>query len=75
MKYISFFLFLVFLSNCSLDRDSSFWTKDGKKKVKIENELNKILKKSDNPMNMTFNEFEIFVNDYNKKSNYPDINK
>ena len=75
MKYIFFFLFLVFLSNCSLDRDSSFWTKDGKKKVKIENELNKILKKSDNPMNMTFNEFEIFVNDYNKKSNYPDINK
>ena len=75
MKYVFSILLLMFLTNCSFNKNSSFWTNDGKEKVKLENKFNKILVKSDNPMNMTFDEFEFFINDYNKKSKYPNINK
>ena len=37
--------------------------------------LSKALKKSDSIITMTLEEYEIYIEDYTKKSNYPDISK
>ena len=75
MKFLSYMFVIIFLSNCSLNKNSKFWTEESINKSTLNNHLKKILDKSDNIMKMSFNEYEIFVNDYIKKSNYPDISK
>ena len=75
MKLFFISLLFLILNNCSLNNNSKFWTEDVEKKVIIKNELNKILIKSNNLMSLTFNEYMIFINEYDKKSNYPDLNR
>ena len=75
MKFLSYIFVIIFLSNCSLNKNSNFWTEESINKSTLNNHLKKILDKSDNIMKMSFNEYEIFVNDYIKKSNYPNISK
>ena len=72
-----FFLFLGILSfyNCSLDRDSSYWNEDSIKNKENQKKLSKILKKTDDIRKMTLEEYEIYIDDYTKKSKYPDISK
>ena len=72
-----FFLFLVMLSlyNCSLDRDSSYWNEDNIKNKENQKRLSKILEKADDITKMTVEEYEIYIDDYTKKSKYPDISK
>jgi len=45
-----------------------------KKKI-IKKKLNEILKKADDITSMTLEEYEIYIDDYTKKSKYPDISK
>ena len=45
------------------------------KKIKIKKKLSKVLKKSDDITNMTYDEYKIYIDDYTKKSKYPDISK
>ncbi len=71
---ISFFL-LIFLNNCSLNKNSQYWSKDTIKKEDAKKELSKILKKSKDITSMTLNEYKIYIEDFTKKSNYPDISK
>ena len=74
MRLITSMIFLFILSNCSLNQDSKFWTENTiKKNVGNNNLLN--LKKSNDITSMTFDEYKIYVEDYAKSSNYPDINK
>ena len=75
MKLFFISLLFLILNNCSLNNNSKFWTEDVEKKVIIKNELNKIMIKSNNLMSLTFNEYMIFINEYDKKSNYPDLNR
>ena len=75
MKLFFISLLFLILNNCSLNNNSKFWTEDVEKKVIIKNELNKILIKSNNLMSLTFNEYMVFINEYDKKSNYPDLNR
>ena len=75
MKKICLFLIIIFLTNCSLNKDSKFWTKDPVKKKVFEQEVQKIMNKSDNIMSMTYDEYKIFIVEYNKRSKYPDITK
>ena len=75
MKFLLFILIILFLNNCSLNKNSKFWTEDNINKLTFENNLKKILDKSNNIMKMSFNEYKIYIDDYNKKSNYPDISK
>ena len=72
-----FFLFLGMLSfyNCSLDKDSSYWNEDSIKNEEIQKRLSKILEKTDDITKMTVKEYEIYIDDYTKKSKYPDISK
>ena len=72
MKLI-FILTLLLLNNCSLNKDSKFWTEDVDKKIDNKKKLSKILKKSDDITTMTLDEYKIYIDDYTKKSKYPDI--
>ena len=75
MKNLIFILFFFILNNCSLNKDSKFWTENSmKKKVSIE-ELEKNMKKSNDLLSLSFNEYRIFINEFNKKSKFPDISK
>ena len=65
----------IFISNCSLNNDSKYWSEDNNKRVEKEKELIEIKKKSSDITSMTLNEYELYLDDYTKKSKYPDMNK
>ena len=71
---LSLFL-LLFLNNCSLNKDSQFWTEDTIKNEDEQKKLSKILIKSKDITSMTLEEYKIYIEDYMKKNNYPDISK
>ena len=73
MKY--FLILFLLLNNCSLNKDSKYWTENVVKKNEIKKEFINILKKSEDITAMTFEEYEIYIDDYTKKSKYPDINQ
>jgi len=75
MKILIFFLFYLMISNCSLNKDSEYWTEDSIKKKDNSKKLIKIIKKSNDIRLMTVDEYKIYMDDYIKKSKYPDINK
>ena len=75
MKIISLLVFLLLLSNCSLNEDSQFWTEDTIKINAEKNEILRTLNKFDDITLMSLDEYKIYVEDYTKRSNYPDINK
>ena len=75
MKHILMFFILIFLNNCSLNKDSKYWTEDVINKKSDEKKLSAILEKSVNITDMTIKEYEIYLDDYTKKSKYPDISK
>ncbi len=74
MRIILSLTFLM-LNNCSLNNDSKFWTEKTIKKNDENNKLLLILNKSNDFTSMSFDEYKIYVEDYLKSSNYPDINK
>ena len=75
MRLIFYFFSLLFISNCSLNKDSQYWTEDTIKKKNEQKNLSKILKKSKDITTMSLEEYKIFIEDYTKKSKYPDISK
>ena len=74
MKYFLVFLFL-FLLSCSLDKDSAYWNKDSIKKNIEKKKYTKMLEKNGDFKQMSFDEFDLFLKEYSKNSDYPDINK
>jgi len=73
MKF-SFILSLLFiLSNCSLNKDSKYWTEDVEKRKETQKIISKIFKKTEDITTMTLEEYKIYIDDYTKKSKYPDI--
>ena len=74
MKILIFFLFYLMISNCSLNKDSEYWTEDSIKKKDNNKKLIKIIKKSNDIRLMTVDEYKIYMDDYIKKSKYPDLN-
>ena len=75
MKLIFILTLLLLLNNCSLNQDSKYWTEDVEKRKVYQKKLTEILKKSDDITIMTQEEYEIYIDDYTKKSKYPDINQ
>ena len=75
MRLIFFFFIILFISNCSLNKDSQYWTEDTIKKKNEQKKLSKILKKSKDITSMTLEEYKLYIEDYTKKSKYPDISK
>ena len=75
MKFVFIFFIILVLNNCSLNKDSKYWTEDVVKNSQDQKKLSEILKKSEDITNMTYEEYEIYIDDYTKKSKYPDINQ
>ena len=75
MRLILCLFLIIFLNNCSLNKDSQYWTEDSIKKKDEQKNLSKILKKSKDITSMTLEEYKIYIEDYTKKSKYPDISK
>ena len=73
MKYL-FIPLIIFLTSCSLNKDSAYWNEDPIKKSAEDNKLTKILKKTGDYKTMTFDEFNLFLKDYSNNAEYPDIN-
>ena len=73
-NFIIIFSSLI-LVNCSLNKDSQYWTENSIKSKINQKKLKEILKKSDDITSMTLEEYEIYIDDYTKKSKYPDISK
>ena len=73
-KFIIIFFSLI-LTNCSLNKDSQYWTENSSESKINHKKLNQILKKVDDITSMTLEEYEIYIDDYTKKSKYPDISK
>tara|TARA_Y100000741_G_scaffold106711_1_gene79750 strand:- start:92 stop:319 length:228 start_codon:yes stop_codon:yes gene_type:complete len=75
MKFLISLLVLILLTNCSLNKDSQYWTEDVVNKKNNQKKLSEILKKADDITTMTPSEYEIYIDDYTKKSKYLDISK
>ena len=75
MRLIFCLFSLLFISNCSFNKDSQYWTEDTIKKKNEQKNLSKILKKSKDITSMTLDEYKLYIEDYTKKSKYPDISK
>ena len=75
MKLVFIFFIILLFNNCSLNKDSKYWTEDVSKNIEEQKKLSEVLKKSDDITNMTYDEYKIYIDDYTKKSKYPDINQ
>ena len=74
MRILGYLGLTLIMSNCSLNQDSKYWTEDSIKK-KIDNQkLIKIIEKSNDIRLMSVDEYKIYIDDYIKKSKFPDIN-
>ena len=75
MKLVFIIFIILLFNNCSLNKDSKYWTEDVTKNIEDQKKLSEVLKKSDDITNMTYKEYEIYIDDYTKKSKYPDISQ
>ena len=75
MKKKICFILIFLLNGCSLDKNSNYWNQDFIKSDENQKKLSKILEKTDDITKMTVEEYEIYIDEYTKKSKYPDISK
>ena len=75
MKFTFILSLLFILTNCSLNKDSKYWTDDVEKRKETQKKLSKILKKTDDITAMTLEEYKIYIDDHTKKSKYPDLSQ
>ena len=75
MKYFLILILILFLNNCSLNKDSKYWTDESIKSKDNDKVLSQVLKKPKDITTMSISEYEIFIDEYTKKSKYPDISK
>ena len=75
MKLTLILIIFLLLNNCSLNKDSKYWTEDEEKRDENQKQLSEVLKKSEDITTMTLQEYEIYIDDYTKKSKYPDISQ
>ena len=75
MRIITIFFLFLMTTNCSLNEDSKYWTENSIETKNNQKNLEEILKKGDDTMSMNLEEYKIYIDDYTKKSKYPDINK
>ena len=73
MKYF-LLLFIVILTACSLNKNSTYWNEDPIKKSLESKKLSKLLENNTDFKTMTFEEFNLFLKNYSDNADYPDIN-
>ena len=75
MRILLSLIVILFLYSCSLNKDSINFRENIINKKEEKEKLSKILKKSNDITLMTLEEYKIYIEDYTKKSNYPDLSK
>ena len=75
MKFIFILSLFLLLNNCSLNKDSKYWTEDVEKRNENKKKLSKILKNTNDIRTMTLEDYKIYIDDYTKKSKYPNLSK
>ena len=75
MKIVFIFFIFLFLNNCSLNKDSKYLTDKDVSTSKDQKKLSQISEKANDIINMTYDEYIIYIDRYTKKSKYPDINQ
>ena len=75
MKKIVLILILIIFQSCSFNNDSVYWNEQNKKKINEKKNLIEIIEKSKDITLMLLNEYKIYLDDYIKKSKYPDITR
>ena len=75
MKLVLILFIILLLNNCSLNKDSKYWTEDVVKKEEDQKKLSNVLKKSADITTMNYEEYKIYIDDFTKTSKYPDINQ
>tara|TARA_B100000941_G_scaffold227600_1_gene169859 strand:- start:83 stop:310 length:228 start_codon:yes stop_codon:yes gene_type:complete len=75
MKKIFLILILIIFQSCSFNNDSVYWNEHNKKKINEKKNLIEIIEKSKDITLMSLNEYKIYLDDYIKKSKYPDITR
>ena len=74
MKNFFILSIFIFAGACSFNKNSTYWNEDPAKKRIEDNEISKIIYKSDNITSMSMKEYELYIKNYTKKSNYPKLN-
>ena len=74
MRILLYFGLVIVISNCSFNQDSKYWTEDNIKKKVDNQKLIKIIEKSNDIRLMSVDEYKIYIDEYIKKSKFPDIN-
>ena len=74
MKYFLIFFFIL-LNQCSLNHISKYWNEDPNLNKNFDKKLVKILEKSDDINKMNIKEYNIYIDDFIKKSKYPSLDK
>ena len=75
IKRYFFLIPFILLSNCSLNSDYKYQTENSIEDSKNQEIIEKIKLKANDITSMTIEEYEIYLEEYTKNSNYPDINK
>jgi hypothetical protein len=75
IKNYLFVILFILLANCSLNSDSKYWTENSVEDNSNKEMIEKIKLKADDITSMTIEEYEIYLEEYTKNSDYPDINK
>ena len=75
IKNYLFVILFILLANCSLNSNSKFWTENSVEDNRNTEKIEKIKLKADDITSMTMEEYEIYLEEYTKNSDYPDINK
>ena len=71
MKNINLFLILVIFQSCSINNDSYHLNENNENRIEEKKRLTEILNKSNDIMQMSLNEYKVYIDDYVKKSKYP----
>ena len=74
MKKIVLITFGLILNSCSFNIDSTYWYEKNSKKNDKGEKLVEIIKKSNDIRLMSFDEYQVYINNYAKRSEFPDIN-
>ena len=74
MKYLTI-IFLIIFQSCSFNYDSNDRSEYDKKKLVKQKNISKIIKKSNDINSMILVKYKISIDDYIKKSKYPNISK
>ena len=75
MKFFNMAIILSLFQACSFNDDSKYWNEHNDNKIADKKKLIEIIKKSEDITLMTIDEYNIFIDDYVKKSKFPNISK